>query len=191
MPARLSSAQAQDSSNTPSSTPSLIPSPSEEINETYKVPCDLTSDLESISNPTNQLPSYESETTVQANNNYYCLPRGHTPMQIKHNQVVVKNKWKGDEGSKQFTSNSTAATEALKPGFGAAKHFIQWSKDGENVDAGNTNYTYFQEFYCSNLTKVDSLEYCVISYNFKDIIMLRELSDVKQFDPQVISGPSK
>ncbi len=35
----------------------------------------------------------------------------------------------------------------------------------------------------SNLTKVDSLEHCVISYDFKEILMLRELCDVKQVDP--------
>ncbi len=44
--ARISSDQAQDSSSTTSSTPPLIPSPNEEINKTYKVPCDLISDLE-------------------------------------------------------------------------------------------------------------------------------------------------
>ncbi len=44
---------------------------------------------------------------------------------------------------------------------------------------------YIQEFFCSNLTKVDSLEHCVILYDFKDILMLRELHDVNQVDPQV------
>ena len=97
--------------------------------------------------------------------------------------MVVKKENRGEEGSKQFTSNYTAATDALKPGFGAAKHFVQRSKDGKEADAGNTNYTYIQEFFCSNLTKVDSLEHRVISYDFKDILMLRELRDVKQVDP--------
>ncbi len=48
---------------------------------------------------------------------------GHTPVEIEHNQAVVK-KERGEEGSKMFTSNYTAATEALKPGFGATKHFV-------------------------------------------------------------------
>ncbi len=105
--------------------------------------------------------------------------------------MVVKKEERGEEGSKQFTSNHTAATEALKPGFGAAKHFVQRSKDGEETNAGNTNYTCIQEFCCSSLTKVDSLEHLVISYNFKDIFMLRELRDVNQINPQVKWGPLK
>ncbi len=84
--------------------------------------------------------------------------------------MVVKKEKRGDEGSKQFTSNYTSATEALKPGFGAAKHFVQRSKDGREADAGDTSYTYIQEFFCSNLTKVDSLKHHVISYDFDNIL---------------------
>ncbi len=108
---------------------------------------------------------------------------GFTPAEIEHNQVVVKKENRGEEGSKQFTSNYAAATKALKPGFGAAKHFVQRSKDGEEGDAGNTNYTYIQQFFCSNLIKVDSLKHHVILYDFKDILMLRELRDLNQVDP--------
>ncbi len=104
-------------------------------------------------------------------------------MEIERNQVVVKKENRGEECSKQFTSNYIAATEALKPGFGAAKHFVQRSNDGKEADAGNTNYSYIKEFFCSNLTKVDSLEHCGISYNCEDIIMLRELRDVNQVNP--------
>ncbi len=71
----------------------------------------------------------------------------------------------------------------MKPGFGAAKHFVQRSKHDKEADAGNTNYFYIQEYFCSNLTKVDSIEHCVISYDFKDILMHRELHDDKQVDP--------
>ncbi len=45
--------------------------------------------------------------------------------------------------------------------------------------------------FCSNLTKVDSLENFVISYDFKDILMLRELRDFDQVNPQVKWGPPK
>ena len=155
------------------------------------LPRDLTSVFErpahhssvTMTNLANQLPSYDSDAIAQANSSYFCLPTGRTPAEIERNQVVVKKENRGEEGSKQFTSNYTAATEALKPGFGAAKHFVQRSKDGKEADAGNTNYTYIQEFFCSNLTKVDSLEHRVISYDFKDILMLRELRDVNQDDP--------
>ncbi len=46
LPDRSSSAQAQDSPSTQSSTPPLIPTPREEINENYNVPYDLTLDIE-------------------------------------------------------------------------------------------------------------------------------------------------
>ncbi len=65
-----------------------------------------------MSNPINQLPSNESYTIMQANSNYFCLPMGHTPLEIKCNEVVVKKENKGDERSKQFISNYTAAMEA-------------------------------------------------------------------------------
>ncbi len=97
--------------------------------------------------------------------------------------MIVKKQKRGEEGSKQFTSNYTVATEVLKPGYGEAKHFVQKSKDGKVADVDNTNYTNILEFFCSNLTKVDSLENCVISYNFKDILMPRERHDNNQVDP--------
>ncbi len=182
----MSSAQAQESSSTPSSTALLILSPSEEIDKTYKVPCDLTSDLErstwylsvTMRNLTKQLPSYESTTIVQANSSYFCQ----TLPEIKCNQVDFKKENKGVEDSKQFTSKYTAAMEALKPRFGAEEHFFQRSKDSEDFNAGNTSYTYIQECFCSILTKVDSRKQYFISYNLKDILMIRELCDVKQIN---------
>ncbi len=62
---------------------------------------------------------------------------------------------------------------------------------GKHVGAGNTNYTYIQEFFCSNLTKLDSLEHCVVLYDLKDIPMIGELCDVKQFNPWVKWTPPK
>ena len=161
--------------------------------------CDLTSDFErptqdpsvTMTNPANQLPSYDSDAIAQANSSYFCFPMGRIPTEIERYQVVAKNENRGEEGSKQFTLNYIAATNGLMPEFGAAKHFVQRSKDGKEADAGNTNYTYIQEFFCSNLTKVDSLKQGVISYDFKDILLLRELRDVKQVDPQVKWGPPK
>ncbi len=88
-------------------------------------------------------------------------------MKIKHNWVVVKKVNRGDESSKQFTSNYTSVTEALKPGFGTAKYFVQRSKDGKEADAGNINYSDIQEFFSSNLIKLYSLEHCVVLYVLK------------------------
>ncbi len=80
------------------------------------------------------------QTVLHSNGLYSC---------IKCNQVGVKKEKRGYEGSKQFTSNYTAAIEALKFGIGSAKHFVQSSKDGEEANAGNTNYTYIQEFFAA------------------------------------------
>ncbi len=79
----------------------------------------------------------------------------------------------------------------MKPGFGAAKHFVQKSKDGKEADAGNINYTYIQKFFCSNLNKVDSLKHCDILYILKDITMLSKLGDVNQVNPCVKWCPFK
>ncbi len=92
-----------------------------------------------MTNPANDLPSYDSDTIAQANNSYFCLSTGCTPTEIKRNQVVAKKENRGEEGSKKFTLNYTAVSEALKPGFGTAKHFVQRSKNGKEADAGNTN----------------------------------------------------
>ncbi len=56
-----------------------------------------------MTNPANQLPSYDSDTIAQANSGYFCLSMGRTPAEIEHNQVVVKKEKRGEEGSKQFT----------------------------------------------------------------------------------------
>ncbi len=55
----------------------------------------------------------------------------------------------------------------------------------KETDAGDANYTYIQELFCSYLTKLDSLKHCVVSYDFKDILMLSELCDVNQVNPRV------
>ncbi len=99
-----------------------------------------------MSNPANQLPSYELDTIVQSNSNHFCLPTDCTPAGIGHYKVVAKKENRVGEGFKQFTLIYIAANEALKPWFGAAKHFVQRSKDGKEADAGNTNYIYIQEF---------------------------------------------
>ncbi len=78
---------------------------------------------------------------------------GHTFEEIKHDQVVVKQWNRADEGSKQFTFNYKPVTEAFKPGFGAAKHFVQRSKVGEEAVTCKINDTYIQEFFCSNQFK--------------------------------------
>ncbi len=95
--------------------------------------------------------------------------------------MVVKKEHRDDEGFKQFTSNYITVSEEMKPGFGATKHFDPRSKDGKDADAGNNNYTYIQEFICS-LTKVNFLENCIVSYDLKSILMIRELCNASHVD---------
>ncbi len=49
----------------------------------------------------------------------------------------------------------------------------------------------FDNSFCSNITKVDSLEYLVVSCNFKYILIIRELYDAKNVNPWVKCDPSK
>ncbi len=75
LPARSSTAQAQYSSSTPSSTLPLISSPRQRSDLFYNLPYDMTSNFErptqypsvTLINPANQLPSYESNAIAQAN----------------------------------------------------------------------------------------------------------------------------
>ncbi len=100
LPARSSSAQAQDFPSTPSSTQLLISSPRQRSNVFYNVPLVLTSDFEiptqyppvTMTNPANQLPPYDSDVIAQANSSYFFLPMGCIPAEIDHNQVVVRRR---------------------------------------------------------------------------------------------------
>ncbi len=128
LPSRSCSAQAQYSPSTPSLTLPLISSPRKEIDKIYNLPCEMTLDFYrptlypsvTMTNPANQLPSYASDTIAQPNSGYCYLPTCCTLAEIEHSRVVVKKENIGEEGLKQFTSNYTTVTEALKPGFGAA-----------------------------------------------------------------------
>ncbi len=81
LPTRSSYAKAQDSPSNLSSTPHVI-------HKTYNISCDLTLEfrrstlylLVTMSNLANQLPSYESDSIMQDNSNYFCLCLGFTPM---------------------------------------------------------------------------------------------------------------
>ncbi len=46
---------------------------------------------------------------------------------------------------KVLSLNFATSNEALKPGFGARKNFVQSSKNREDSDVGITNYNYVQE----------------------------------------------
>ncbi len=59
----------------------------------------------SMNNPANQLPSYDSDTILQSNSSYFCLPVSHTPAEIKRDQMVIIKENTGYEGPKQFTFN--------------------------------------------------------------------------------------
>ncbi len=54
---------------------------------------------------------------------------------------------------------------------------------GKEAHTGNTSYTFDTAFFCSNLTKVDSLEHHVVSYDLKDIDLIRELCNTLHVEP--------
>ncbi len=108
LPARSSSAQAQDSLSTPSSTSPLLSSPRQGIDKIYDLPCDFTLDFErltlypsvTMANPTNKLLSYAFDTIEQADSSYFCLPMGNTPTDIDRNQaVIMKENRRGEDSN--------------------------------------------------------------------------------------------
>ncbi len=107
------------------------------IVETNNLPCGLTLNFENptftststVTTPVNQLPSYDTDAIAKENRRHFYFPSVHSLVDIKSNKVIVKRENSGDEGSMQFASNYTAATTALKPRSGAAKYFVQRSKE--------------------------------------------------------------
>ncbi len=64
-------------------------------------------------------------------------------------------------------------------------------KDCKEFDTGNTDYKCLQEFFSSILTRVGFLENYVVSYDLKDILMIREHYDSETVDRWLKLNPPK
>jgi hypothetical protein len=98
------------------------------------------------------------------------------------NQVVIRKDKRGAPGSKEFNKAYQLITEPLEHKFGAAKHFVVSSSEGE-VDNDNTKYKTIQDQFVGNLTKLDPAELRCIRYDLMDILNVPLLRDKSATSP--------
>ena len=70
--------------------------------------------------------------------------------------------------------NQTAATEAIDPKLGVAKHFVS-SLDGETEEGNQTKSMYVQDMYVQNLAKLEEINTRLIQYDMKRIFLVSSL----------------
>lgn len=70
------------------------------------------------------------------------------------------------------------------------EYFVQRSKDDYEANAGDPNHAHIQKFFCSNLTKLDSLWHHVILYDFKNILMISKVCDAGNTIPELYRNHS-
>ena len=84
---------------------------------------------------------------------YFTRTNARIESKVLAKKVVVPKDKRGPPGSREFGAHYSAATKALDHMFGAAKHFVPTSREGET----NNPYHNIQEMYVGNLQKLRSL----------------------------------
>ena len=83
---------------------------------------------------------------------YFSRTTARTEAEVLAKQVVVPKDKRGKPGSRESRIHYSAATGALPLKFGAARHFVPTSREGEPDT--NSNYHNIQEMYVGNLNKL-------------------------------------
>ena len=96
--------------------------------------------------------------------------------------MVIKKENQGAPGTKEFNKAYQLITEPLKHKFGAAKHFIVSSRDGE-INTDNTKYKTIQDQFVGNLTKLEPTELRCIRYDLMDVINVPIVWDITANSP--------
>ena len=81
---------------------------------------------------------------------YFGHSMARTETEVLALQVVVPKNKRGDPGSKRRGIHYSGATSALESKFGAARHFVLTSREGES---GSDLYHNIEEMYVGNLHK--------------------------------------
>ena len=101
--------------------------------------------------------------------------------------VVLKDK-RGKPGSRERGIHYSAATGALALKFGAARHFVPTSQEGETYT--NSNYHNIQEMYVGNLHKLRGVLDHTIKYDMRDPFRVPSMIDTITADASLRWGDS-
>ena len=99
-------------------------------------------------------------------------------------EVVICKEDQGEPGSLEYCKAYQVITAPLEEKFGAAKHFIVSSRDGES-DSGNTKYRNVQEQFVGNYDKLAGAEKHCIAYD------LMEVLDIPNYRDRDATHPSR
>ena len=98
-------------------------------------------------------------------------------------QVVVLKDKRGVPGSRELSIHYSGATGALEQKFGAARHSVPTSQEGEPI-----NYHNIQEIYVGNLHNLKGLRHRCIKYNMKDPLNIPLMVNEMTTDPALQWG---
>ena len=102
-----------------------------------------------------------------------------TESKVLAKQVVVPKDKRGPTRSREFGAHYSAATKALYHMFGAAKHFVPTSREGEN----DNPYHNTQEMYVGNLQKLRSVRDRATKYDMMDHLRIPVMIDSLTTEP--------
>ena len=97
--------------------------------------------------------------------------------------VILPKDKRGAVGSKDYKYNQTAATAAIEPKLGVAKHFVS-SLDGETEEGNQTKTMYVQDIYVENLAKLEEINTRLIQYDMKRVFLISSL--IARIDPTAV-----
>ena len=97
---------------------------------------------------------------------YFSRTTARTEAEVFSKQVVVPKNKRGKPGSRERGIHYSAATGTLALKFGAARHFVPTSQEGEPDT--NINYHNIQEMYVGNLHQLRGVLDRTIKYDMRD-----------------------
>ena len=98
-------------------------------------------------------------------------------------QVVVPKDKRSIPGSRERGIHYLAATGTLEKTFGAARHFVPTSREGEH-----DNYHNIQEMYVGNLQNLKGVRDRCVKYDMKDPLKIHLMIDETTTNPTVQWG---
>ena len=113
---------------------------------------------------------------------YITRTNARTESKVLAKQGVVPKYKRGPPGSRDFGAHYLAATNALDHMFGAAKHFVPTSQEGET----DNPYHNIQEMYVGNLQKLRSVHDRATKYDMMDPLKIPVMIDSLTTEPEIV-----